>query len=311
MASVLESFPHLRTLRLGGCQKLSADATSLLLPGVAAHKVPTGRHAPHNSGSGGVGMRGVSPGAGGSSGVSRSRAAAALRVVDMQRCYQLTHEALSSVVAAASRFGLGAAALSHLTLDKWPPVRKITPTAMSAANGGDGVPDMAAAAGRSPAYEVPSEPPSLTETQALSSDMVCALHPSMAMTAQQLLPAAPVWSGLRVLALHNCVMLTTTGLQVNAAPAWTLDWQLANHADCRSDRSAARSRHLLTSLKTDRIASFGPAPQPAGNCRQLRGPAAVHAGRQHHWHTARCPRLPNSSQWGVARCCSSSGVCRR
>ncbi len=137
----------------------------------------------------------------------------ALSVVDLQRCYQLHAGALTSLLAArlggsgggGSSGGLSAALLSHLTLDAWPPSSRGCPAeAADDAQAADGV--------KRPA----SEEPVLHERLG-----ACALHEHGGLVAEPraatpAIKTAP-WSGLRILALHNCVFLAPAGLRVSCA----------------------------------------------------------------------------------------------
>lgn len=192
LASLLRSFPRLRVLDVAGCQKLSPAAAEVLLPCSGA-----------GSAASAAGGQTAAAAVDGTSLTDSSRQsttrqlppARKLQVVDMQRCYQLEAKALSGVLAAAQTSSLSAALLSHLTLEQWP-----SSSGVGACTEADA--DSAAAA----------EPR-------------CVLHSSGATAAQQLrqvtalLPrltsARTPFAGLRVLALHNCVMLTPTGLQVD------------------------------------------------------------------------------------------------
>lgn len=137
----------------------------------------------------------------------------ALSVVDLQRCYQLHAGALTSLLAArlggsgggGSSGGLSAALLSHLTLDTWPPSSRGCPAeAADDAQAADGAKRRA------------SEEPVLHERLG-----ACALHEHGGLVAEPraatpAIRTAP-WSGLRILALHNCVFLAPAGLRVSCA----------------------------------------------------------------------------------------------
>lgn len=212
LASLLQSFPSLRVLDLAGCQKLSPIAADVLLPSTTADSAKCHKAAAAAS-SAAIGSAAAAAAsaeqtsaAGGTPCQQQRPAAGKLQVVDMQRCYQLEFAALSSVLAASQSSSLSAALLSHLTLDQWP---------------------------------VGGGPCTHTETAADSSAAAdeCALHHGAAAAPQQPAPtAAPpqltitsaVYTGLRVLALHNCVMLTPAGLQVTFSSSQLvlcLDWE--------------------------------------------------------------------------------------
>lgn len=226
LAALLAAFPHLRVLHLTGCQKLSPGAANLMVPvlapgrgsgagrqGLSSRHAAPGGAVDSSSDSQGAGSQSQRDEAGRAAGAAAggSGRLPALSVVDLQRCYQLNAEALTSLLAAAqgstggdgfSGSSLGAALLSHLTLEAWPPSNR------QAGRDKDVDGTAYAAAPRMPA-----------DTMAVHSRTAgCSQHEHGSLVAKPLVaataPRTMPWSGLHILALHNCVYLTPAGLQV-------------------------------------------------------------------------------------------------
>lgn len=205
LAALLRAFQCLRVLDISGCQKLSPAAADILLHGGRPppgdmSTGPEPQHAPVN----GLGSGNVSPQP------PRRRQqqqqpqetvpspGARLQVVDMQRCFQLEAHALTSLLAALPTSGPAAALSSHLTMDAWPPGG--APPASAA-------PEGAASGDRTPPAD---------RCRQRDAPPAAARHPAGPPQPLQLTPerGQHAGAGLRVLALHNCVMLTPIGLQV-------------------------------------------------------------------------------------------------
>lgn len=228
LVALLQSFPSLRVLDLHGCQKLSPGSASLLLPG----SLPS---AAECSGNGISGMAGghvempsstgtAAAGAGSTTvdeaaaedgnatsqgAAQRSRQAqqrpcpvkpgTRLQVANLQRCYQLEAAALTDVLAVAQASSLSAVLLSHLTLERWHP---------GSSTGGACTDAGAGTAAHAPQNEAAAGEP-------VAGSRAAAADPQNQPAAPPRLPpsARPTFGGLRVLGLHNCVMLTPGGLQ--------------------------------------------------------------------------------------------------
>jgi hypothetical protein len=206
LAALLRAFPRLRVLDISGCQKLSPAAADILLHG--------GRLPPADSSTGSasqpapmdaLGGGDVSPQPLGRQQQQQQPApetaplpAAKLQVVDMQRCFQLEAHALTSVLAALHTSSLASVLTSHLTMDSWPPG--------SAPHAGVATESSASGIRTAPAdhRRQRHRPPAAAQ------------YPTGSSQPLQLTPkrGEHAGAGLRVLALHNCVMLTPIGLQV-------------------------------------------------------------------------------------------------
>lgn len=222
MAQLVARLPRLRTLLLSGCKKLTAAASKSVFP------LP--RPAGGQAGS----------------------AAPQLATVVMQRCFQLTPEALTDallagVAARPGSCGLAAVALSHLDLRSWPQpgapllvllVRQAQQAAggSEAAVGAPARPDDAPLAATGPVQDEAASPAEAAadlrpSAPAPAGDAAADLRPptpapagDARATASGPLPLPPNLAqlasasprGLRLLALHNCTGVTITALQALA-----------------------------------------------------------------------------------------------
>jgi hypothetical protein len=214
LAALLRAFTRLNVLDVSGCQKLSPGAADILVHGsrlstadkrtsaakaqLAAEKASSRGEFRHGS----VG----SPQQQQQQQQPRQQQpllplpAGMLQVVDMQRCFQLEAPALTSMLAALRTCSLSAVLCSHLTMDNWPPG-----SALCSCTATEG-----AAGAHCPA---PADQHAL-----LDAPQAAARHQRDTAQPQQLAPMRAQHAGLRVLALHNCVMLTPAGLRVISLP---------------------------------------------------------------------------------------------
>lgn len=213
---LLGRLPGLHVLLLSGCKKLT---------GAACKRV--------------FGLGGSIPGSGSGSGSDAAEAAAApqqqqrhrLRTVVMQRCFQLTAEALSDALLAGMQHsgggsgrGGGAAlegvALSHLDLKQWPsePVLAVLEARSRRSRGerAEGSAPKAAAAVTAAAVAAAAAATAPVGGEGME-------RPAVERPRGWPLPAPGIVAGLRALALHNCTGLTLGALQAVATSCPALE----------------------------------------------------------------------------------------
>ena len=211
VAALLHALPSLRVLALSGCKKLTAGVTRRLFP------LP--QPAPR-AGSGGAST--------GAAARPPRRPELLLRTVVMQRCFQLTAQALSDALLAGMAAGgsLAGVALSHLDLRQWPDAPLAAVLAAQSRRSVGEAPWAAAAAalGDGPADQNLLQPSggsaqSSNSEAVLPAGLACPDEQKREPREQAALPpalaalgAASPARGLRMLALHNCGGVTVGAL---------------------------------------------------------------------------------------------------
>lgn len=205
LAALLHAFPRLRVLDISGCQKLSPAAADILLHGGC---LPPGDilagPEPQLAAVNTLGGGDVSPQPLRQQPVPETAPspAAKLQVVDMQRCFQLEAHALTSVLAALHTSSLTAVLSSHLTMDSWPP-------------GSAPHASLATESSASGICTAPADRCRRRNAPPAAAQCLTGLVQPPQLTPER---GQHAGAGLRVLALHNCVMLTPVGLQVIPMP---------------------------------------------------------------------------------------------
>jgi hypothetical protein len=251
LSALLRALPRLRVLDISGCQKLSPGAANILVRGsrlATSHPVRPGAQA--QLGPGGAlptlqefSTSGSSPPWQPQQQQQTTRShTGGLQVLDMQRCFQLEAPALSTVLAALRSCALAAVLCSHLTMDSWPPGG--APRTCATA-------DCAAGAKSTAPAQLCARPDALPPSA--RHQLGC---------AQPLQPAL-----LRVLALHNCVMLTPAGLQVSPP--------CIEHAQCDCTQPHMHVAGSVSASGAYIVAAVASARNPSGCCLALQAIAAA------------------------------------